>query len=142
MLPKKCKYALRAIFELAGRDNAEPVKIQKIAQAQDIPQRFLEIILAELKNAGFVTSRRGADGGYLLALDPAQITVGQVLTHFGQAPATAGDQQPQRSGDYAFAKLWMDINRAMTKIYDNTTFADLLNTEKQHRKGYIPNYVI
>ena len=63
----KGEYALQAIFDLASRPAGQPVKIAEIARRQQIPQKFLEFILASLKQAGFVESRRGADGGYLLA---------------------------------------------------------------------------
>ena len=66
-ISKRCRYGLRAIFELALRGTSEPVKIQDIASAQGIPQRFLEIILSELKQGGFVESRRGSNGAYMLA---------------------------------------------------------------------------
>ena len=63
----KTEYALQAVFDLATQPPGEPVKIADIAQRQNIPQKFLELILASLKQAGFVESRRGAEGGYLLA---------------------------------------------------------------------------
>src|SRR5580658_11258915 len=63
----KGEYALQAIFDLAAQHSGEPIKIAEIARRQKIPQKFLELILAGLKQAGFVESRRGAEGGYLLA---------------------------------------------------------------------------
>src|SRR6202012_2845073 len=75
----KGEYALHAIFDLASQSGNEPVKIADIARRQQIPQKFLELILASLKQGGFVESRRGAEGGYLLAKRPDPITVGEVL---------------------------------------------------------------
>ncbi len=63
----KGEYALQAIFDLASQRPGEPVRIADIARRQKIPQKFLELILASLKQGGFVESRRGAEGGYLLA---------------------------------------------------------------------------
>jgi Rrf2 family protein len=63
----KSEYALQAILDLASQPAGEPVRIADIARRQKIPQKFLELILAGLKQAGFVESRRGAEGGYLLA---------------------------------------------------------------------------
>ena len=63
----KGEYALQAIFDLASQRPGEPVSIADIARRQKIPQKFLELILAGLKQGGFVESRRGAEGGYLLA---------------------------------------------------------------------------
>src|SRR5262250_3095099 len=82
----KSEYALKAVFDLsaqylaASRGTAmSPVKIADIARRQKIPQKFLELILAGLKQSGFVDSRRGAEGGYLLARPAESITVGEVL---------------------------------------------------------------
>src|ERR1041384_3166876 len=75
----KGEYALQAIFDLASQPAGEPVKIAGIARRQKIPQKFLELILAGLKQGGFVESRRGAEGGYLLARPADQITVGEVI---------------------------------------------------------------
>src|SRR6266550_9618958 len=75
----KGEYALQAIFDLAVQDSPDPVKIADIAKRQSIPQKFLELILASLKQGGFVNSRRGAEGGYRLAKPANEITVGEVL---------------------------------------------------------------
>ncbi len=84
----KGEYALQAIFDLASQRPGEPVKIAEIARRQRIPQKFLELILAGLKQAGFVESRRGAEGGYLLARAPETLSVGEVLRSV-EAPRTA-----------------------------------------------------
>ena len=73
----KGEYALQAIFDLASQQNSEPVKIADIARRQKIPQKFLELILAGLKQGGFVESRRGAEGGYLLAKPASRSCPGQ-----------------------------------------------------------------
>jgi len=75
----KSDYALLAIFDLAAQRPGEPIRIADIARRQKIPQKFLELILAGLKQAGFVESRRGAEGGYLLARRPESLTLGEVL---------------------------------------------------------------
>src|ERR1017187_8917272 len=87
----KGEYALQAIFDLASSARAEtqpivPVKIADIARRQGIPQKFLELILASLKQGGFVESRRGAGGGYQLARLPETITVGEVLRFVDGTP--------------------------------------------------------
>src|SRR5207247_10276856 len=78
----KGEYALHAIFDLSSQPPGEPVKIAAIARRQNIPQKFLELILSSLKQGGFVESRRGAEGGYLLARPPSLITIGEVLRFF------------------------------------------------------------
>src|SRR5271156_5025529 len=75
----KGEYALQAIFDLATQPAGEPVKIADIANRQKIPQKFLELILASLKQGGFVESRRGAEGGCRLARPAHQIPNGEVL---------------------------------------------------------------
>ena len=75
----KGEYALHAMFDLALQKPGEPIKIADIARRQKIPQKFLELILAGLKQGGFVESRRGAEGGYLLARPPDAITIGEVV---------------------------------------------------------------
>jgi Rrf2 family protein len=77
----KGEYALQALFDLASQKPGEPVKIADIARRQKIPQKFLELILASLKQGSFVESRRGAEGGYLLARRPNELTVGEVLRY-------------------------------------------------------------
>ena len=78
-ISQKTQYAVRAVFELAKRRGTGATKIGEIAEAQAIPQRFLENILNKLKGAGFVESVRGKDGGYVLAREPKDLTVGEVL---------------------------------------------------------------
>ena len=83
------KYTLRAIFELAKHKDQGPVKVADIAKVQAVPQRFLEVILSQLKQPGFVISRRGNDGGYTMVRDPAELTVGEVMD-FIQGPIGFG----------------------------------------------------
>jgi Rrf2 family protein len=86
-LSQKCQYAMRALFELARRQQQGPVRIGQIAGAQAIPVRFLEVILNELKHAGYVESRRGVQGGYMLAVPAGALTVGEVI-RFVDGPQT------------------------------------------------------
>ena len=77
----KGDYALRAIFDLALQRPGHPIKIADVARRQKIPQKFLELILSGLKQGGFVESRRGAEGGYLLARAPELVTIGEVFRY-------------------------------------------------------------
>jgi Rrf2 family protein len=85
LFPQKSQYALRALFELSKLYNTGPIKISHIAEAQAIPLRFLEIILNQLKQAGFVGSVRGKEGGYYLARTPDTLSIGEVI-RFIQGP--------------------------------------------------------
>jgi len=79
MLTVKAKYALRAMLDLAQQEPGRPVFIADIATRQDIPRRFLENILVELKRSGLVVSHRGKHGGYALARAPAEISFAEVI---------------------------------------------------------------
>jgi Rrf2 family protein len=131
---------LQAIFDLASQPAGEPVRIAEIARRQRIPQKFLELILASLKQGGFVESRRGAEGGYLLARPAESITVGEVL-RFVEGPAQ-GKGRNRKQAETPFSVMWQDVDRAISGIVDRTTFADLLRgwTERQNR--YVLNWEI
>jgi len=143
-LSQKCRYALRALFELAMRGTNEPVKIQNIALAQGIPPRFLEVILAELKQGGFVESHRGSDGGYLLARPAHSLTVGEILAFLrkGSAPRRPGQHKREYFGDYALSEMLKKVTEAVSKVYDQTSFADLVEREMVIRSEQVSNYVI
>ncbi|QRM54616.1 Rrf2 family transcriptional regulator [Sinorhizobium sp. BG8] len=79
MISQKAKYALRALAALARANPAEPMLIGDIAEQQNIPKKFLEQILLDMKHHGIVTSRRGKQGGYLLLRPAAGITFGEIL---------------------------------------------------------------
>ena len=136
----KGDYALHAIFDLASQTPGEPVKIADIARRQRIPQKFLELILAGLKQGGFVESRRGAEGGYLLARPADSLTVGEVLRFLEGAPPAKG--RSRRKAETPFSELWHQVDLAVSGILDQTTFADLLRawTDKQHK--YVLNWEI
>ena len=141
MVSNKCEYALRAVFELARHRSQEPMKGQDIASAQGIPPRFLEIILVELKNAGFVLAKRGSSGGYVLARPARQITVGQIIHLFQGSPRVDGIDG-EHPGDYTFSHLWDRVQRAVAEVYDKTTFDDLIQQEILRMCAGIPDYVI
>jgi len=132
----KSEYALHAIFDLATQTAGQPVKIADISRRQKIPQKFLELILASLKQGGFVESRRGAEGGYRLARSADQITVGEVLRFVEQT------KQSKRGGPDAFTDLWKRVDSAIDGILDATTFAELARRWKESQTKYVPNWQI
>src|SRR3954468_19431265 len=99
----KGDYALQAILDLALYNRGLPVKIADIARRQKIPQKFLELILAGLKQGGFVESRRGAEGGYLLSKPPEAIMVGQVLRFMEGARGSQGARK--QKGESPFSEM-------------------------------------
>src|SRR3981081_1681096 len=134
----KGEYALHAIFDLATQKAGEPVKIADIAQRQKIPQKFLELILAGLKQGGFVESRRGAEGGYLLARPSDAFTVGELLRYV-EGKRSKGRQ---KGGGDPFSEMWQRVDSAISGVVDQTTFAELARSWKDRQTKYIPNWEI
>ncbi len=132
----KSEYALLAIFDLAMQSPGELVKIADIAGRQKIPQKFLELILASLKQGGFVESRRGAEGGYKLARPADQITGGQALRFVEERKAA------RHAGPDAFSDLWKRVDASTSAILDQTTFAELVRQWKEAQTRYVPNWNI
>ena len=138
----KGEYALRAVFDLASRESPDPVKIAKIAERQQIPQKFLELILSQLKQGGFLSSRRGAEGGYFLARAAEDITVGDILRHVDGPTSPARRNAQGAVKDSPFPELWQRVDRALSSVIDRTTFADLVNRWKENRARKVVNWEI
>lgn len=136
----KGEYALQAIFDLALQRPGEPVRIADIARRQKIPQKFLELILSGLKQGGFVESRRGAEGGYLLARPADAITVGEVL-RFVEGPQQ-NKKNPRRKQDTPLTEMWQQVDRAISGILDHTSFADLIRTWAEKQNKFVLNWEI
>ena len=136
----KGEYALQALYDLYTQPPGEPVKIAEIARRQKIPQKFLELILASLKQAGFVESRRGAEGGYLLARPGDQITVGEVL-RFIEGPQDR-KQRRRKGSDSPFTEMWARVDLAIAEIIDHTSLADLERAWQDRRAKFVPNWEI
>jgi Rrf2 family transcriptional regulator, cysteine metabolism repressor len=149
MISQKCQYAIRAVFELAKRNGGGPVKISDIAEAQAIPPRFLEIILNQLRRAGFVHSRRGASGGYFLVRQPESMTVGEIVRFVEGPLAPVACMTDEATGacsldrDCAFIGMWRRVAAAMSEVYDSTSFQDLVdNAAAAKDKDFLPTYSI
>src|SRR5580704_6204042 len=136
----KGEYALQAIFDLCAQPLGQPVKIAEIAARQKIPQKFLELILASLKQGGFVESRRGAEGGYLLARRPEAISVGDVLR------VVEGRQEERsrvrRQADSPLGDLWERTDKAMDTVLDGANFAQLVRDWTEKHSRFVPNWEI
>jgi Rrf2 family protein len=87
MMSKKCKYALKALVRLGGDFGGGQLLTQDIARAENIPKKFLEQILLDLKHAGYVRSKQGTKGGYRLVRDPSEITLAEIYRLFDGAIA-------------------------------------------------------
>jgi Rrf2 family protein len=136
----KGEYAIQAIFDLATQNPFEPVKIAAIAHRQKIPQKFLELILAGLKQGGFVESRRGAEGGYLLARPAESLTVGEVL-RFIEGPQNSKGRA-RRKIETPFSGMWQQVDRAVSGVIDKTTFADLARDWSERQQRHVHTWEI
>lgn len=134
----KCEYALRAVLDLSMAAPGRPIRIADVASRQRVPQKFLETILAELKKHGFLESKRGAEGGYMLARAAETITVGQVLRSIeGGRTGRAALDEPGPLGEF-----WSRVDSAVSAVIDKTTFAELAREWQDRQSRYIPNWEI
>jgi len=145
-ITQKSKYALRAILELAIRFGQGPISIGEIAKAQAIPARFLEAILAQLKRANLVESRRGNEGGYVLARPPGLISVGDVLrvVQGSLAEPEAGSSQGNGSNasQVIFSPIWEAAVRSASTVYDAASFQTLAERYRTALGDHSPDYSI
>jgi Rrf2 family protein len=147
-LSRKCQYALRALLELAKQREAGPVASRQIALIQKISPNFLELILKELRQAGWVTSSRGPAGGYVLAVSPESLSVGAVI-RFIEGPFSPVKCATDNGGRHctdkalcAFAGLWARAERRLADLYDNTTFREILDEQEALLAPLPPSYCI
>jgi Rrf2 family protein len=134
----KADYAVRAAVELAAAGD-EPVKGEKLADAQDIPLQFLEHILLELKHARLVRARRGARGGYWLARPPEEITLATVIRAVEGPLANIQDLAPEATkypgNSEPLTDVWIAVRASLRRVLERVTIADL-------RDGEIPAEVL
>ena len=124
----KVDYALRAVIELAAAPEG-PVKGERIAQAQEIPLKFLENTLADLRRDGLVLSQRGAEGGYWLARPGREITLAQVIRAVDGPLANVRGHRPEQVAYQGAAEplreVWISVRAALRSVLDLVTVADL-----------------
>ena len=127
----KVDYALRAAIELAALNVDGPVKGEALATAQGIPLRFLENILGDLRNAGIVESRRGVEGGYLLARPAAEITLADVIRAVDGPLANVAGTRPNlleyEGSTEKLTEIWVGVRAALRSVLEETTLADMAN---------------
>lgn len=126
----KTDYAIRAAVEMAARQcDGQLVKAESVADAQDIPLRFLLAILNELRHSGIVTSRRGAEGGYRLARPAAEITLADVIRAIDGPLANVAGVRPeslQFSGSSApMRDVWVALRASLRSVLEHVTLADV-----------------
>jgi Rrf2 family protein len=128
----KVDYAVRACIELAAAGEG-PLKGERIAQAQDIPLKFLENILGDLRNAGLVRSQRGVEGGYWLARTPEEVTIADVIRAVEGPIANVRGERPENV-EYAgsaerLREVWVAVRANLRAVLEQVTLADLARGE-------------
>jgi Rrf2 family transcriptional regulator, cysteine metabolism repressor len=141
-------YGLRALVTMAGTRTDAPLSIQFIAERDNMPGKFLEGIMADLKRGGFVRSRRGASGGYFLCRPASEITLLEVIRHLDGPGAPSayedrfrGDQPTERQA--AFRPVWQEIRDATIRILESYTIQSIADAVEESPLGeFHPIYQI
>lgn len=140
MLSKKCKYALKALEYIGKKGDENPILISEISEAQNIPKKFLEAILLELKKDGILQSRKGKNGGYFLRQSPKEINIGHIIRlidgpialipcvsyKFYEPCAECTDE-----ATCGLRNIVQEVREATNNILSNVTLADMLQREKK-----------
>jgi len=130
---QKGLYALQALMMLTRRYTQGAIRIRDIAYEENLPEKFLELILLELKNARIVESVRGANGGYRLRRAPSEIRLSEIIRLIDGPLAPFGDADQlrvliDRDADHsALYKVFLEVRDAAARILENTTLADLIS---------------
>ncbi|HTS35123.1 MAG TPA: Rrf2 family transcriptional regulator [Candidatus Solibacter sp.] len=131
-ISQKGLYAIQALMMLARHHQQGAIKIRDIAYEEVLPEKFLELILLELKNARVVDSARGAKGGYRLRRDPEDIRLSEIIRLIDGPLAPFGDAEQLRElidrdiAHRALYQVFLDVRDAAARILDHTTLADLI----------------
>ncbi|MBV9183156.1 MAG: Rrf2 family transcriptional regulator [Acidobacteria bacterium] len=144
-ISQKGLYALQAMMMLARHYNQGAIRIRDIAYEEELPEKFLELILLELKNARMVESVRGAKGGYQLRRPPAEIWLSEIIRLIDGPLAPFGDAEQLRNlidrdaQHRALYQVFLEVRNAAAKILEGTSLADIANAspaarQKRHSK--------
>ena len=134
-LSTRGRYGIHAMYDLALNENGGPQSIKAIAEREGIPEAYLEQLIAVLKREGLVNSTRGAQGGYMLARKPEQITVGDVLRALegGLGLVDCIDEEDSCGKSCACPSriVWMKLRDGLNAIVDSITLQDMLEDYKR-----------
>jgi Rrf2 family protein len=139
-ISQKGLYALQALMMLARHYQQGAIKIREIAYEENLPEKFLELILLELKNARIVESVRGANGGYQLRRPPSEIFLSEIIRLIDGPLAPLGDADSLRDQidrdvpHRALYKVFLQVRDAAAKILESTSLADISNPETTNNK--------
>ncbi len=139
-LSTRTRYAMRAILELADNYGKGPLQTRVIAQQQDISVKYLEQLMAALKSAGLVRSRRGARGGYVLARPPAKIKLSDIFDVFEGPVVTvecvANENYCARAADCIARQVWSEVQRAVKNVLQSKTLQDAIDKARDKKWDY------
>lgn len=141
----KSEYAILALLELAIHyQSGEPLQIRQIAAQQNIPDRYLEQLLATLRRGGLVKSLRGSKGGYLLAREPWKITLYEVLgcvEGLDKVQTCEEDTRPKTVDGGVVEEIWQEARQAANSVFQNYTLADLCEKRDSRRQLDLMYYI-
>lgn len=138
MISTKGRYAIRIMTDVAQNDSEMPVNLRGIAMRQEISEKYLEQIIQALVKTGLLTSVRGSQGGYHLAVRPEEITIGRILraTEGDLAPVECISDLPKRcnrSGKCPAQRIYRKIYSAINEVVDHLTLEDVLKDADELR---------
>lgn len=140
----KTEYALLALLELTSRyHEGEPLQIRQIAALQNIPDRYLEQLLATLRRGGLVRSQRGARGGYVLGREPWKITLLDVINCLegSDAKATQSDIAPKTVESTVIGEIWQEVHDRANDVLRGYTLQDVCEKRDARRQLDIMYYI-
>lgn len=147
-ISKKTDYALRALFTLVEHYGRGPIPIRELARRNDVPKRFLEQIVLDLKRQGWVDSLPGVRGGIFLAKPPAKITMGEVVRYFDGiiAPigcvSTSGYERCSQESVCRFRRVFLDARNYVTHLMDGATLESVAKgAPVATREVFAPGFV-
>jgi Rrf2 family protein len=137
---RKTDYALRALFTLVEHYQRGPIPIRELARRNDVPKRFLEHIMLDLKAKGWVDSLAGIRGGYILAKSPDKITMGEVVRHFDGVLApiscvsVSGYERCTQESVCRFRRIFLDARNYLARLMDHATLAEVYKAQPVTRQ--------
>ncbi|MDZ7951906.1 Rrf2 family transcriptional regulator [Nostoc sp. DedQUE09] len=140
----KSEYAILALLEMAAHyESGEPLQIRQIAAQQNIPDRYLEQLLATLRRGGIVKSQRGSKGGYLLTREPRKIILFEILECLEGLEARAGEENVNSKSidSSVIEEIWQEASRAANSVLQKYTLQDLCEKRDSRRQLDVMYYI-
>ena len=147
-ISKKTDYALRTLFTLVEHYGRGPIPIRELARRNDVPKRFLEQIVLDLKRQGWGDSLPGMRGGILLAKPPAKITMGEVVRHFDgiiapiECVSTSGYKRCSQEPVCRFRRVFLEVRNHATNLMDSSTLESVAKgAPVQTKEVFAPSFL-